>query len=216
MFWMGHLSFTPIRNKKRGDRRARQNKRSGGPSSMLGNLSLSKQFELKNATTIPSCVIRIKHAGFFTSNVVLGSQVLSPQTMGQRAAVLAGAFARYRIIKAIFKHVPQNGSNTAGRVYMGCADDNGGEGGTSVTPADYLQIAALRTSTNISLGGEGEFEWKPLDPSKWYYTYTTTGNDGRQTVPATFYAFSDAFGNSGAFNSRIEAYFTLEFSGDII
>jgi len=135
--------------------------------------------------------------------------------MGQRAAAMAGNFSRYRIIKAIFKHVPQQGSNAPGRVYMGVNDDNGGEGGSSTVPQDYLQIAELRTSTNISLGGEGEFQWKPIDPEKWYYTYTTTGNDGRQSVPGTFYAITDGFGNSGAFNSRIEALMTVEFAGDI-
>jgi len=210
------VPITPKRNNKRGDRRARQNKRSGGPSSMLGNLSLSKQFELKCATSIPTCVIRIKHAGFFSFGVTLNNQTLQPNTMGARAATLAGAYARYRIIKAIFKQVPTLGYGAQGRVYMGVSDDNGGEGGTSVVPADYLQISALRCSTNVSLGGEGEFEWKPVDPDKWYYTYTTTGNDGRQTVPGTFYCISDGFGQSGTFSGRIEAFFTLEFAGDII
>lgn len=208
-------TLTPINRNKRGDRRARRNKRSGGPVSMTGNLSLSKQFELRMSNTVPSMTFRAKYAAFSTSNVVLNSIVLQPSTMGQPTAVLAGNFSRYRIIKAIFKHVPQNGSNAAGRVYMGVADDNGGEGGSSVVPQDYLQITELRTSTNISLGGEGEFQWKPLDPNKWYYTYTTTGNDGRQSVPATFYSVTDGFGNSGAFNTRIEAFFTLEFAGNV-
>jgi len=118
---------------------------------MLGNLSLSKQFEMKCATSIPTCVIRIKHAGFFSFGVTLNNQTLQPNTMGSRAATLAGAFARYRIIKAIFKQVPTLGYGAQGRVYMGVSDDNGGEGGTSVVPADYLQITALRCSTNVSL-----------------------------------------------------------------
>jgi len=185
---------------------------------MLGNLSMSKQFEIKAATRAPSCVIRIKHAGFFTANVVLGNQFLVPSTMGQRAGILQGAFTKYRIVKAIFKHVPQQGSAIPGRVYMGVADEVGGEGGSSPVPLDYLGITSLRCSTNVSLGGEGEFEWKPLDPSKWYSVYTSSSSsaDQRFSVPATFYAVTDAFGNSGSFNSRIEAYFTLEFAGDII
>lgn len=184
---------------------------------MLANLSLSKQFELKCATRQPSCVIRIKHAGFFTANVVLGNQFLVPSAMGARAGVLQGVFTKYRIIKAIFKHVPQQGSAFPGRVYMGVADEVGGEGGSSPIPLDYLGISALRCSTNASLGGEGEFEWKPIDPDKWYYVYTAgSTNDQRFSVPGTFYAVTDAFGNSGSFNSRIEAYFTLEFAGDII
>jgi hypothetical protein len=184
---------------------------------MLGNLSLSKQFEIKAANRQPSCFIRIKHAGFYTANVVLNGTILQPLTMGARAGVLAGVFTKYRIIKAIFKHVPQSGSAAPGRVYMGVADEVGGEGGSSPIPQDYLGITALRCSTNVSLGGEGEFEWKPIDPNKWYYVFTAgTTNDQRFTVPGSFYAVTDGFGNSGTFNSRIEAYFTLEFAGDII
>jgi len=183
---------------------------------MLGNLSLSKQFELKSATRVSSYVGRFKHAGFFSASVVLGAQVLVPSTMGQRAGVMSGVFTRYRIIKAIFKHVPQQGSNAVGRLYMGVADEVGGEGGSSPVPTDYLGITSLRTSTNISLGGEGEFEWKPIDSDRWYYVFTTSGNEQRLSVPGTFYALCDGFGNSGSFNSRIEALFVVEFAGDII
>jgi len=204
------------RNNKRGDRRARRNKRSGGPSSMLGQLSLSKQFEIKCSQSIPSCIRRIKYGSFAAPNLTAAAINLYPGNMGTAAATLAGIYSRYRVIKAIFKQVPTSGSTTIGRVYMGVVDDTGGEGGSSVIPASMNDITALRCSTNAGLGEDGEFQWKPLDPDRWYYVYTANTYDQRFSVPGTFYSKTEPFGQTGTFSTTIEGYFTLEFAGDVI
>jgi len=145
----------------------------------------------------------------------VNSRVLAPTQMGSAVGVLAGLFSRFRIIKAIFTYVPFQ-STQPGQITMGVADDNATEGGSSPVPINALEVLDLRSSTQVPIGEGGELVWTPLDPEKKYYTYTipfntTTGADQRDSIPGTFYLFSDG----ATINVQITLRVIIEFSGQI-
>jgi len=136
---------------------------------------------------------------------------MAPQTMGTSIATLAGIYLRWRIVKAIFTYVPVVGQNAVGMIHMGVADDNGAEGGSTPVPINAYEVANLRCAVISSVTESAEFEWKPLDPDRWFYSYGTgTSSDQRWVVPGTFYVQND--GQSSTL--IVHARFHLEFSGE--
>jgi len=182
---------------------------------MLPAMSLSKAFDLSLVSRQASHVAKRRVYNFTAASQgsIMG-KTFAPNTMGTSIATLAGVFARWRIVKAIFTYLPfQSGSTTPGQVQFGVSDDVGGEGGTSPVPTNAYEVMNLRCATSTCAGESAEFEWKPLDPNKWYYTFGTgTASDQRFVVPGTLYVIYTA--GSGTAAAIIDARFTIEFAGD--
>jgi len=201
--------IVPKNQSKRGDRRARQNKNSGGPRATIA-LSMSdareRQLAVRSDRVIMSgkCVI--------TAAGVSGTVGLTPlyaSTFGDRLANMAKIFSRFRIIKLIIKSPPASGTFASA---FGVVDDYTGEGASAPLPTTLSEVVELRCSVaNLSTVNPNEIEWKPLDPMKVYYSQPGTAanaSDSRLAVPATLVEFA---ANAG--NIPFVVYYTIEFSG---
>lgn len=172
--------MTPSSNQKRGDRRARQNKRSGGTS-------LTRQV----STVKTQLVGRQQIATVFTNssgNIVLVSKNLDPVSIGDRAAVLAGAFERYRILSVNVFFRTTVPSTVCGTFAMGIHDD----AGTGVVPSSPDQIMNYRSSRLNPVWKDGTISYVPIDKMRWYYTNSDSVGDPRFVTQAVFYLMSDA------------------------
>jgi len=115
-------------------------------------------------------------------------------------------FARYKIVKLIIQVRPLLGQTT--NTVFGILDDVINSAAT--LPTTFNDVYQLRCSAIISPGQTVPtiFEWKPVDPDKWYYTEGDIGGDNRFTVPAGLVAFS----SSGTV-LPVEFHYTIEFEG---
>lgn len=107
---------------------------------------------------------------------------LDPITLGDRPAIVAGAFERYRFkwIKFYFKS--RLSSDFQGKFYMGVQDD---VGVANPTVAD--QILNYRCSTECTVWKDASLMWAPVDPKLWrYLRVESTAGDIRFIRPSTF------------------------------
>jgi len=114
--------------------------------------------------------------------------VLNGSSLGTRCAAMAAIYSRYRFKYIRVKFLFTGGSYTGA---MGVYDDaTGAEGGNPTTLSNVSELRASGTS----LGGQTTpvfFEWKPADPSLWYYTSAgQSGSDVRLVNSGILYAIS--------------------------
>jgi hypothetical protein len=134
---------------------------------------------------------------------------MNPTFFGDRVTRHATLYSRWRILKVII----QNGPAVGGLIALGVVDDYTSEGGAAPSPSTISEVVQLRCSrANISTVNPSEFDWKPLDRDKLYYTQNgaaTAPSDLRLTTPGTF-----AVGATAAITSlSIVVYYTIEFEG---
>jgi hypothetical protein len=118
-------------------------------------------------------------------------------------------FSRFRIVKLLFRAMASS-AVTAPDVLIGVQDDAFDAADNPTTTQDVLQLrcsAILYANQTVPV----EFEWKPIEPTKWYYTSAEISGDLRFTNPATLWL--GATGSGGVVN--IEMHYTLEFEGAI-
>lgn len=119
---------------------------------------------------------------------------------GQRVEAYQNIFTRYRFKSLKFKFLSPVSSA------VGVQDDVTISG---LAPTTTTGIAELRCS-GTSLGGQTiptEFEWKPLDPKRWFYTQTTASE------PRTSYTGIVYVGSGSASTVSVEIDYVLVFSG---
>jgi hypothetical protein len=191
------------RTNKRGDRRARQNKRSGS-SQAITSLTMTEMNERQLAVRKDRVMLRGKQLFAMTTNTSgLFSSALNASVFGSRVFGILRYFQRWKIIKLQVKiFIPTAGFSA----YVGVGDDP-----SAVGPSNPEDVLELRCSRAITQSGadSNEFQWNPVDPDKWYYTADegATG-DVRLTAPAQIAA---AHGVAGTYNVLL--YYTIEGEG---
>jgi len=192
----------PTKSRSAVNRRARQNKRSG--RSQRPMLSLMQASEVQLATRKDNFVHRGKSLLTQVLAAGINTVFMGPSFFGSRTAQVATIFTRWRVIKIILRIPP-----VVNGVIMGILDDSASSIlDLPTTASDVLQ---LRCSTLATAGNTSntEFEWKPIDEQKWYYTDAeTAGGDNRFITPGTFVLWG-----FGVATILVEVHYTLEFEG---
>jgi len=200
---------TPKNTSKRGNRRVRQNKRSGMTRTMeVRDPIQSSEFSL--ASRGDKISVRGKVLLNNTLPTSLTAIPLLPAVFGSRALALSLLFARWRIEKLLLKI----GNTYYASFYLpyGIMDDFSGEGGSVPIPVNNNDILELRSSTVVMNNGT-IMKWNPVDPSKWYYTTQGgTGSDSRFVIPASLFLPAAP---SGTIPTTIELHWTLSFEGAV-
>jgi len=206
--------MVPSRTNKRGDRRARQNKNSG---SARATIALSQSDMRERQLASRSDRVSIRGKAFFTSADLTAATYnpLNPAFFGDRVLKHAALYARWRIIKLVLQNGPTNvTSSTATFQAYGIVDDYTAEGGSVPLPTSIAEVVELRCArTNLSSVNPSEIEWKPLDPSKLYYSQSgaaATPADPRFAIPGTLVVISN---NATAPSLSFVVYYTIEFEG---
>jgi len=192
----------------------RRNRSTGGQL----KLTMVEASDRKLATRSDMISFRGKSLLAITPTATPAATQLTPISgnLGTPATNLANAYARYRIVRLMFRATPSfaslsgTGSGAAVPFVIGCLDDWSGEGSTNA-PTTVNGVLSLRSSVLVGGTDTKEFEWKPLDVSKWYYTYEGAG-DQRFVVPVSLYV-AEAAAVTGQSASNIEVHFTIEFAG---
>jgi hypothetical protein len=170
--------LTPSSKPKSGDRRARQNKRSGRASMT------------RLVSTIKTQLVGRQNLLLLTtgSNGVLSgvASPLDPVSVGDRPANVAASFERFRICRMVFHFRSNLPSTSAGILAMGVHDD----ATNSVTTIGVNDILNFRNSVEFDCWKDQSIEYIPMDRSKWYYCNADTVNDLRFVQPAVFYIAS--------------------------
>jgi hypothetical protein len=129
--------------------------------------------------------------------------------MGPRVATIAATYARFRILK-LHLFMPQ--LPVSGPWYSPFAVIDDSNLGDEI-PATAEGIYESRTSCLILSNGGATLEWKPVDPTKWYYTNAeSSGTDDRLVIPATLVAYYNGVGTA---TMGVECFYTLELSGSV-
>jgi hypothetical protein len=206
--------MTPTRNNKRGGRRARQNKSSGGRATI--SLTPCQASERQLATRNDTITMRGKDVFLISTVSSAGATNLVP-TQFQPLSGIAGNYTKFRWLKMLFRVFPPTSSTTGavlGNNYaIGVEDDFSGEGGSVPNPSGVRSVMQLRCSTMF---GEGitvpiEFQWAPLDKDRWFYIEAGgSSSDGRFNIPATLIVASSV---TQTVNFCVEIHYTVEMSG---
>jgi len=200
--------LTPKPTRKRGGRRARQNKLSG-----IVTMSQTEAFENSLANRgADSASMRGKL--LFTSTIGTSPSAvlaLTPQAFGARAAAYATLFSSYR-----FKYLKIKFFGTQFTSYVtsavGILDDATTTEGDA--PTNINTILEQRCSASVFAGvtQPGLLSWSPVDGKKWFYTFTgVSGSDQRLTTNGVMYAAAGSAGTS----LTIEVDFSISFKGAI-
>jgi hypothetical protein len=196
------------------NRRTRKGGR--GPRGTL-SLSQSENFDRQLATRSDMITVKDRTLTFLVSGTTgagtasaVGLLPALSVSFGSRLASIAANYSRYRIVKMIIRYVPACGTTTSGRVALGILDDASGDVGT--VPATVPSISALRCSRLIQPFKDTEFEYKPVDPMKWYYLVDIAGQDQRFVIQATFLSCGDLFASTTTAGS-VELLYTVQFDG---
>jgi len=120
--------------------------------------------------------------------VTIINQKLDPLTVGDRPAVLAGIFERYKIVKMVLRWRSSVPTTVGGHIYAGVHDDANSTS-TTVTTAD--QVLNLRTSNSSDAFKDFTLNYVPVDQDKWYYVQAESSNsDPRFITQSTLYLVS--------------------------
>ncbi len=189
--------------------------RNSGPNYSMSTTvqNYSDAFERQLATRSDRITVRGKQ--YFSQN---WSTVQWVDTLdAQSLSAISNQFERWRIIKLIFKPVFVTSTASTAFAY-GITDDSNITSSLSfsqITQQRVNNVAQIAASTDLATLGvsSGEFVWKPIDPTKWYYTTTPSGSDIRLTYPACFVAATEAA--SQTVNLKYVLFFTIEFEGQV-
>jgi len=164
------------------------------------SITPSESFNLGLARSDDALCLRGKYVTSFTTSATANTATLVfniyPNNLGTRATQLATTFSRYRVKSLNFKFISQITSSGIGSVSLGLVDDAAGEG---EQPTDLNQVSELRCSASNFTAQTipTEFQWRPLDPFKWYYlTGGVTNSDIRLVNPSSLYVASTEAGQS--------------------
>jgi len=171
-------------------------------------LSLVQASEIQLATRKDRFISRGKTTiSFPTPFGGIVNTPISPSNLGSRMVAASLIFSRYRFVKLLFRIVNQSVSSN---LIVGLLDDASTSLGD--LPTTFNDVAQLRCSTLVYFGltVPTEFEWKPIDPLKWYYvdSESTGSADPRFTTPLTLCQFSSA-----SSPLLYEVHYTIEFEG---
>jgi len=171
-------------------------------------LSLVQASEMQLATRKDRFTSRGKTTLAFSLAAGIINTVLAPSVLGSRMVAASLIFSRYRFVKLLFRvFIPVGGTSN---LIVGLLDDSANS--ISDLPTTFNDVAQLRCST-IVYGGvtvPTEFEWKPIDPLRWYYVdaESSGGADTRFVNPCTLCQFI-----AGATSVLYEIHYTIEFEG---
>jgi hypothetical protein len=202
-------TITPSnRTNKRGARRVRQNK---SPVKVI-SMTQTEAYEAKLSRGMDTVVLHGKLALTTAANVTpVSVNPITPFTVGQRAAAMAGIFSRYRFKSIRVKFMGASvgtGLSATGIVALGFQDDISI---TAANPANFQDVSELRCSAT-SFAAETVptyFEWTPVDKNLWYYT-TNDLTESRLSTSAVLWA-----AGTPAATADIELDYTLVFQGAI-
>jgi len=154
-------------------------------------------FERQLALQTDSTVVRGKFVATATpaTGTPLALFLIQPSSLGTRVASISSDYLRWRVksLRVRFLGSLASGSGTSGFVSMGVLDDvnYAGEPPTTVSGVSELRCSA---TTFLSQTVPVNFEFRPLDKSRWYYC-TSVSNDRFDSV-GTLYAAATAGGIS--------------------
>lgn len=186
---------TPNSNHKRGNRRARQNKTPG-----------SDTIRLTGRQTLATVQTQTSGEPEYVVN-------LTPASLGDRIASVAGNFVRFRFKSLRFQYVSALPTTQGGILTYGVLDDAIPAGTNPETPLNRDQILNLRRATETAIWRNRSLSWRPLDMAKWYYVYQAAGTD-RFTVPCSLnYMITDGSTTPGGTTGFIDVQYVIEFSG---
>jgi hypothetical protein len=139
-----------------------------------------------------------------------GIATFSPLGLGTRAAALGNVFTQYRFKDIAIKFMTAAPGSASINV-LGVYDDDP-TASSSEIPTTFAGVVDLRCATTdftIQTTPSLLF-WKPIDPSRWYYTQLGgTGADPRFSVSAVLYGAA----NTGSTSVVAEVDYTLVFKG---
>jgi len=193
--------------RRKSQRRGRTNPRSQRPM-----LSLVQSSEIQLAARSDRISLRGKSLFLFPATVALNFEPLLPSSLlvfNSRVNAINGVYSRYRIVKLLFR-ILSTIPVTTNTLIVGIQDDSGFANDNPTTQADILQ---LRCSSIVypTQTIPTEFEFKPFDIQKWYYTTPESNtSDSRFTTQASIYISLGA--NASV---PIEMHYTLEFEGAV-
>jgi len=148
-------------------------------------------------------------SGEYLGVATYGSGAPTTGVLGERPFILSTIFQRYKIIKLLFRIIPQ--AAVTGLVAVGVSDDPDG-----YAPVVAGAIGELRCSRVISISNPGdtncEFEWAPIDKSQWYYCNplpTPTNADERLQNVASLTGITTGTGNT----AYLDIYYDILFEG---
>jgi hypothetical protein len=136
---------------------------------------------------------------------------------GVRVANIAPNFQRFRITRLLACWRPIFGTSTSGRVGVGFSDDPFPTASLIPTPVTPVQIDELRCSHVDSIYRDVEVEWRPIEPSTWYYVDPTIGGsaaDQRLEYPGALTAAIDQSSVAGLAGT-IALYYDITFEGAV-
>lgn len=109
---------------------------------------------------------------------------LDPVSIGDRPAVLANIFERFKIAGMTITYKAACPSTFSGNVVIGIHDDD--NAATAPTTGD--QILNLRVSKQGDVWKDFSLSYRPVDPQKWYYCNANgTTSDSRFISPCTLF-----------------------------
>jgi hypothetical protein len=174
----------------------RSHKRRSGKTGNLGGGKSTVRLVVNQKTTLYGRQTLSTISTDSSGLIDVAPEQLDPITLGDRPALVAAAFQRYRFkwIKFYFKS--RLASDFQGKFYMGVQDD---VGVANPTVAD--QILNYRSSIECTVWKDATLLWKPVDPSMWRYLRAESGGDARFIKPATF--ILDGDGTAVTFASAV-------------
>jgi hypothetical protein len=137
---------------------------------------------------------------------------LKPYSFGDRVALLASVYTRYRIKSITFSYKTHVGSTINGALALGVADDSNTSDIVGNIGGIYDNVVNLRCSNDSVVWKDFSFDWIPLDPKKWYYT-DTSGRDPTFETQGTLLAAYDVNRTDNLYLGEIRARYVVEFEG---
>jgi len=202
--------YLPNRNNKRAvNRRARQNKAPNATTTVVGiRDSLERRLAKRSdmIDLVGRCLITLGSAG--GAGVLLNG--FTPASFGVRLASIATNYSRWRIQSLNMNFVIPSTVSAVGIV-----DDDSLASGEPTSLATVYELRCSLFNQGIPAGGiitGNNMLWKPIDPSRWFYTTSqSSANDLRDVTPGTFAEYCNAATPSWTF----ECYYSVQLSGGI-
>jgi len=215
----------PGNGKRKGSRR----KSGSRVGRVVTSLSASQAWDRKLASSKDTCHLSDRMPLGLISTTSAGSlSYYQPLTItnssgsvqvaglfGNRVFSIGVNYLRYRINRLLACYRPIVGTSTSGLAALGFADDGGIEALQGTTASTSL-IQEFRCSHSTSIYREIEVEWKPVDPSVWYYVESAASNsvsDYRFEYPGTF-LFAINNGPASVNVGQVDLYYDITFDGE--
>jgi len=199
--------IAPFGNNKRGARRVRQNKSPVNVISMTPSEAKEMALARRNDTAVCSGRFTGSLSATTSPSVVIN---MNPSAgISTRLGAFAAIFSKYRIKSILIKFI--SSGTITGQTGMGLLDDAPLEGDGPTSYSGMLEMRCTAANFNAQTIPT-EFEWFPVDKSKWYFTSTgATGSDQRLVIPAILFAAC----STGTTNLTYQLDFTYVFAGSI-